>query len=177
MSLSTFPSTRSNELETVERAIELAASLVCHGFLENFCGGSHDRRAASPEDAAIPPMPQHGARSPERGLLQRLAVLDVQPYRSWRPGRDPLITLPGGAEWIVVDVSIARIRSGATFCRPAPPPAIRCCLSSMILGLRRHGFIFLSGRRYAAYSRSDIRGPVSAPPSPIVPGRGPDTLI
>ncbi len=79
-----------------ERAIEIAASLICYGFFENFAVGL----AIAGIDTEVPPSPQMG-RDARSTLLKRLAILDVA---SIRP--DAGIAYPnrlaGRAQWIIV---------------------------------------------------------------------------
>jgi uncharacterized protein (DUF58 family) len=81
---------------SVERAIELAASLICYGFLENFAVAL----AIAGVDTQTPPIPQMG-REARANLLRRLAVLDpekIEPQAGLAiPNR-----LAGRAEWIIV---------------------------------------------------------------------------
>jgi len=84
---------------TVERGIELAASLVCYGFLENFAVAL----AIAGVDTQTPPAPQMG-REARAHLLRRLAILDVDKIDS-----DAGLAIPnrlvGRAEWIIVTPS------------------------------------------------------------------------
>jgi uncharacterized protein (DUF58 family) len=80
----------------VERAIELAASLICYGFVENFAVAL----AIAGVDTESPPVPLMG-REARAHLLRRLAILDADKV-------DPRGTLAipnrlvGRAEWIIV---------------------------------------------------------------------------
>jgi uncharacterized protein (DUF58 family) len=82
-----------------ERAIELAASLICYGFFENFAVGL----AIAGVDHLTPPSPQMG-REARAQMLRRLATLsssDIRPEIGIAyPNR-----LAGRAEWIVVTLN------------------------------------------------------------------------
>jgi uncharacterized protein (DUF58 family) len=84
-------------LDAVERAIELAASLICYGFLENFAVGL---AIAGLPGVVASPSPQMG-RDARGRLLRQLALIDVMQIKP-----DEGIEFPnriaGRAEWIIV---------------------------------------------------------------------------
>jgi uncharacterized protein (DUF58 family) len=80
----------------VEHAIELAASLLCYGFLENFAVAL----AVAGVDTNTPPLPQMG-REARANVLRRLAELDPDKIDP-RAGLAIPNRLVGRAEWIVV---------------------------------------------------------------------------
>ncbi|MCL2646381.1 MAG: DUF58 domain-containing protein [Phycisphaerales bacterium] len=90
--------------DAVERAIELAASLICRGLLENFAVALVIAGAEPPNDLPPPLRPQMG-REIRASLLRRLAVIDMDQIA---PSPSPAATLAapnrlaGRAEWIVV---------------------------------------------------------------------------
>ncbi len=84
------------EHEAIEKAIEIAASLICYGFFENFAVGL----AIAGIDTVIPPAP-HMGRDARADLLRRLAVLDAGAVDRERGIVYPN-KLAGRAEWIVV---------------------------------------------------------------------------
>ena len=83
--------------DLAERAIELAASLVCYGFFENFAVGL---AVAGLAEGALPPVPRmgHDARAL---LLRQLALLNLDEIQA-----DVGINFPnriaGRAEWVIV---------------------------------------------------------------------------
>jgi uncharacterized protein (DUF58 family) len=80
-----------------EHAIELAASLVCYGFFENFAVGL---AVAGLNEGAVPPAPRMGHEVRAR-LLRQLALLnldDIQPD----VGIDFPNRIAGRAEWVIV---------------------------------------------------------------------------
>ena len=82
----------------VERAIELAASLLCYAFLENFAVAL----AVAGSGSDVPPIPQMG-REARATLLHRLAILDPQKLDDHSaipiPNR-----LAGRAEWVIISL-------------------------------------------------------------------------
>lgn len=88
---------RGNTPEDVERAIELAAALVCYGFYENFAVGL--AVAGMPGDG-LPPAPHMGRVSREQ-LLRQLAVIDPVGIRA-EGGIEFPNRVAGRAEWVVV---------------------------------------------------------------------------
>ncbi|HVS72673.1 MAG TPA: DUF58 domain-containing protein [Phycisphaerae bacterium] len=83
--------------EQVERAIELAATIACDGFLENFAVGLG---IAGADTAAPAPLMGRGARA---AVLRRLAVLDVEGIRAETPLPFPN-RLASRAEWVIVNL-------------------------------------------------------------------------
>jgi uncharacterized protein (DUF58 family) len=87
---------REDGPETLERAIELAASLVCYGYFENFAVGL--AIAGLPEQSVITPRMGRDARG---AMLRQLALIDagrIDPGRAIEfPNR-----IAGRAEWVVV---------------------------------------------------------------------------
>jgi uncharacterized protein (DUF58 family) len=83
--------------EKVERAIELAATIACDGFMENFAVAL----AIAGLDAEAP-VPQMG-RGARAHLLQRLAMLDPEQIVATMPLPFPN-RLAGRAEWVVVNL-------------------------------------------------------------------------
>ncbi|HVX86616.1 MAG TPA: DUF58 domain-containing protein [Phycisphaerae bacterium] len=83
--------------EQVERAIELAATIACDGFLENFAVGLS---IAGLDTQAPAPLMGRGARA---ALLRRLAVLDVGRIRPDLPLPFPN-RLASRAEWVIVNL-------------------------------------------------------------------------
>jgi len=81
----------------IERAIELAAALLCYAFLENFAVAL----AIAGTDSDVPPIPQMG-REARATLLHRLAILDIQTINGSTipiPNR-----LAGRAEWVIISL-------------------------------------------------------------------------
>jgi uncharacterized protein (DUF58 family) len=85
--------------EATERAIELAASLICYGFFENFAVGL----SIAGVDEALSPSPQMG-RDARAWMLERLAVLDLRQIRPAGGIATPN-RLAGRAQWIVVTLN------------------------------------------------------------------------
>lgn len=85
-----------DEVAAAERAIELAASLVCYGFFENFAVAL----AIAGLDDELPPSPQMG-RDARAMMLRRLAILDLSDIAPDR-GIAPPNRLAGRAEWMLV---------------------------------------------------------------------------
>jgi uncharacterized protein (DUF58 family) len=83
--------------EKVERAIELAATVACDGFLENFAVA-----LAIPGIDTLPPAPLMG-RGARSALLRRLAVVDPDSLNPGLPLPFPT-RLAGRAEWIVINL-------------------------------------------------------------------------
>ena len=89
----------ANGAATVERAIEMAAARVCHGYLENFAVGLF---VPGIETAALAE-PRLGKET-RRRLLEVLATIDpakIGPERT----QPPTIRGKSRAEWIVVTLS------------------------------------------------------------------------
>jgi uncharacterized protein (DUF58 family) len=87
---------RGDSAETLERAIELTAALVCYGYFENFAVGL--AIAGLPESLA--PVPQMG-RDARARLLRQLAVMNPGDIRSDLGVEFPN-RIAGRAEWVVV---------------------------------------------------------------------------
>jgi uncharacterized protein (DUF58 family) len=120
----------------VERAIELAASLVCYGFLENFAVAL----AIAGLDTETPPAPQMG-REARANLLRRLAILEadhIDPQKTLAiPNR-----LVGRAEWIIVT-----LHESDTFHDLLPPsPATSHTLLALDDPASENWLHFLSGQ-------------------------------
>jgi uncharacterized protein (DUF58 family) len=88
---------QGGDREPVERAIELAAALVCYGFFENFAVGL---AVAGLAEGAVPPAPRMG-RDARAGLLRQLAVIDPEAIRP-EVGIDFPNRIAGRAEWVIV---------------------------------------------------------------------------
>lgn len=87
------------DIVQAERAIELAATLICYGFFENFAVGL--AIAGLPDEEM--PLPIMG-REARNKLLYRLAVLDVRSVRANIGGVKPN-RLASQSEWVVVTMS------------------------------------------------------------------------
>ena len=100
----------------IERAVELAASILCYAFLENFAVAL----AIAGEDREAPPIP-HMGREARSTLLHRLATLDVGTLRENVPL--PMPNRVGSrAEWIVISLN----STDATNDLFPPPPTATC---------------------------------------------------
>jgi uncharacterized protein (DUF58 family) len=88
---------REGSLERVERAIELAAALVCYGLFENFAVGL---AVAGLAEAGAPPAPRMGREARAR-LLEQLAVIDPERIEPG-VGIDFPNRIAGRAEWVVI---------------------------------------------------------------------------
>jgi uncharacterized protein (DUF58 family) len=82
----------------VERAIELAATLICYAFLENFAVAL----AVAGTGSDIPPIPQMG-REARATLLHRLAILDPEKLTD-KSGIAIPNRLAGRAEWVIISL-------------------------------------------------------------------------
>jgi uncharacterized protein (DUF58 family) len=88
---------RGDSRQDVERAIELAAALVCYGFYENFAVGL--AVAGAPEDG-LPPAP-HMGRVTRGQLLRQLALIEPEAITE-EGGIEFPNRVAGRAEWVVV---------------------------------------------------------------------------
>jgi uncharacterized protein (DUF58 family) len=89
--------TMANGEDRVERAVEVAASVLCYAFLENFAAAL----AIAGAEGDVPPKPQMGRESRSM-LLHRLATLNLDDVQEEGKGVPMPNRLRARAEWVII---------------------------------------------------------------------------